>query len=87
MKYADFPLLGRRPVTEFQTSGVLEPEPAELGEWTPGRWVYERQSVPRERTEWWYHTPSHLWFKVRRDTGTDVILAIEPARPTTAAGH
>jgi sarcosine oxidase, subunit delta len=80
MKYVEFPFLGRRPVTEFQTSGVLEPEPPDLGDWTPGRWVYERSSVPRERTEWWYHTPSRLWFKVRRDTGSDAVLAVELAR-------
>ena len=51
MKYAAFPLLGRRPFTEFSISGVLEPEPAELGEWTAARWVFERTSVPRERVE------------------------------------
>ncbi len=80
MKYADFPLLGRRPFTEFSISGVLEPEPAELGEWTAARWVFERTSVPRERVEWWYHGASRLWFRVRRDTGSDTILGIEPAR-------
>lgn len=84
MRYVDFPLLGTRPVTEFQTAGVLEPEPAELGDWTAGRWVYERTSLPRERTEWWYHGPSRLWFKVRRDTGTDAVLAVELAHGARA---
>jgi len=86
MRYVDFPALGVRPVTEFQTAGVLEPEPAELGAWTPARWVYERASVPRERTEWWYHAASRLWFKVRRDTGTDAVLDAVLATPGEEGG-
>ncbi len=83
MKYIDFPNLGRRPSTEFVIAGVVDPEPAELDGITPGAWVFNRQSVPMRRTEWWYHTASQLWFLVERDTATDevfdVTLAVEPA--------
>jgi len=79
VKTIDCPLLGRRPVSEFAISGVLTPEPAELGAHTPGQWVYARNSVPLTREEWWYHTPSQLWFVVRRDTGSDDITAVRLA--------
>ena len=79
MKYIDFPILGRRPSTEFTIAGVLNPEPAELEGVTPGEWVFNRNSVPMQRTEWWYHTSSQLWFMVERDTASDVVLAVSLA--------
>jgi sarcosine oxidase subunit delta len=80
MKHIDFPVLGVRPATEFVVGGVLEPEPAELGDTAPGAWVFDRNSVPMQRQEWWYHTGTQLWFLVDRDTGSDEILAIKLAR-------
>ncbi len=80
MKTIDCPLLGRRAVSEFTVSGVLAPEPAELGAHSAARWVYERNSVPGERNEWWFHGPSQLWFVVRRDTASDAILEVRRAR-------
>lgn len=83
MQYVDCPIIGRRPYSEFAISGILEPEPAEIADMTPARWTFERRSLPVERTEWWYHTPSQLWFNVTRHTGTDtisrvVLAGIEP---------
>lgn len=79
MKYLDCPVIGRRPISEFSVGGVLEPEPEDLGEFTPARWAFERTSLPLVRTEWWFHNPSHCWFQVSRDTATetihDVVLA------------
>jgi sarcosine oxidase subunit delta len=74
MKYVDFPNLGRRPASEFIVAGVVDPEPAELDGISPGAWVFDRQSLPMQRLEWWYHTPSQLWFTVKRDTASDEIL-------------
>lgn len=80
MKYIDLPILGRRPVTEFTVAGVLDPEPAELDGITPGAWVFNRNSVPMRRNEWWYHTPTQLWFVVERDTASDAVLHAELGR-------
>lgn len=76
MKFIELPKLGRRPATEFVVAGLLEPEPAELAGINPGARVFNRTSIPRERTEWWYHTPSQVWFLVTRDTASDRVLAV-----------
>ena len=76
MKYIDLPLLGIRPTTEFVAAGVVEPEPAELDGISAAAWVFDRASVPMQRNEWWYHTPSQLWFVVERDTESDEILNV-----------
>jgi sarcosine oxidase, subunit delta len=79
VKYLDLPILGRRPSSEFIVAGPLDPEPAELDGVTPGDWIFTRNSVPMQRCEWWYHTPTQLWFVVERDTGSDVVLAVSLA--------
>lgn len=76
MKYLDCPILGRRPATEFSVAGLLDPEPAELDGVSPGEWVFNRNSIPMRRSEWWYHTPSQLWFVVTRDTASDEIFEV-----------
>ena len=83
MKYIDFPVLGQRPATEFTVAGVLEPEPAELVGITAGAWVFNRNSVPLQRQEWWYHAASQLWFIVERDTESDDILGVAVAGEKT----
>lgn len=80
MRWVEFPLLGRRPVTEFAISGVLEPEPEIINDREAGQWVFDRSSLPRVRTEWWYHPGSQFWFLVERDTGTDIVSKVELAR-------
>ena len=79
MRWIDAPLLGRRPVTEFTINGILEPEPENIDDREPGQWVFDRNSVPLVRTEWWYHTGAQMWFLVERDTGTDEILNVSLA--------
>jgi sarcosine oxidase subunit delta len=71
--------LGCRPSTEFIVAGVLEPEPAELDGASAGAWVFDRNSVPMQRHEWWYHTPTQLWFVVERDTATDIVVDVSLA--------
>lgn len=79
MKTIDCPILGRCAVSEFVIRGVLECEPEQLGDRSPGNWVFERHSLPMVRTEWWFHTASQMWFTVRRDTGSDEILEVSAA--------
>ena len=79
MKIIDCPVIGRRPVSEFTIAGVLEAEPEDLGDWSPGRWAFERNSVPMTRDEWWFHDPSGLWFHVRRDTAANRIISVDTA--------
>jgi sarcosine oxidase delta subunit len=45
-----------------------------------GDWVYERDSVPKINTEFWFHTTSQIWFKVKRNTGTNQIYSAEVLR-------
>ncbi len=77
MKFIDCPVIGTRPHTEFAISGVLEVEPAEIKDMSAAMWTFNRHSIPGERVECWYHTPTQLWFKVTRDTGTDVISWVD----------
>ena len=81
MRWINAPLLGRRPVTEFAISGILEPEPEEITDMPPGNWVFDRNSLPTTRTEWWYHPGSQFWFLVERQTETDEISKVELAKP------
>ena len=80
MKIIHCPVIGSRPSTEFTVIGVSSPEPEDLGDLNTGAWVFNRDSIPEERTEWWYHGATQLWFKVRRHTGADRIVAVELAR-------
>lgn len=80
MRWITAPILGRRPVTEFSISGLLEPEPAKIEDRSPAEWVFDRSSVPTVRTEWWFHPGSQFWFLVTRNTLSDEILEVRFAR-------
>ena len=77
MKTIRCPVIGLRPLTEFTVIGVSTLEPEDLVDTNPGAWVFNRDSVPMERTEWWYHSATQLWFKVLRHTGADRIVGVE----------
>jgi sarcosine oxidase subunit delta len=79
MKIIHCPVIGARPQSEFTVIGESAPEPEELEGMLPGAWVFNRDSVPMERDEWWYHTATQLWFVVRRHTGEDQVLAVDLA--------
>ncbi len=81
MKFIDCPIIGQRPHTEFAIAGVLDVEPAEITDMTPAAWAFNRESVPLERVEQWYHLPSQLWFDVTRHTGTDAVSRVVLAGP------
>lgn len=80
MKFIDCPVIGQRPHTEFAIGGVLDVEPAEITDQTPAAWAFNRESIPLERVEQWYHLPTQLWFDVTRHTGTDEVSRVVLAR-------
>ena len=76
MKILTCPINGPRPISEFAYGGELRqmPDPAAAtdAEWTD--YVFNRNSVPGVKSEWWCHTSSGVWFIAERDTGSDIIL-------------
>jgi sarcosine oxidase subunit delta len=76
MKILTCPINGPRPVSEFAYGGELRemPDPAAATdtEWTD--YVFNRDSVPGVKREWWCHTSSGVWFIAERDTGTDTVV-------------
>jgi sarcosine oxidase subunit delta len=76
MKLMTCPLNGPRQISEFAYGGELrdvpDPSTASDAEWTD--YVFNRNSLPAVKREWWCHTPSGVWFIAERDTLTDTIL-------------
>jgi sarcosine oxidase subunit delta len=76
MKILTCPINGPRPISEFAYGGELRemPDPASAtdAEWTD--YVFNRNSVPGIKCEWWCHTSSGTWFVAERDTASDVVL-------------
>jgi sarcosine oxidase subunit delta len=76
MKILSCPVNGPRPMSEFAYGGELRemPDPARStdAEWTD--YVFNRDSVPGVKREWWCHTSSGVWFIAERDTVSDVVL-------------
>ena len=76
MKILTCPVNGPRPVSEFAYGGELRemPDPASAtdAEWTD--YVFNRNSAPGIKCEWWCHSPSGVWFIAERDTVSDVVL-------------
>lgn len=76
MKILTCPINGPRPVSEFVCGGELRqaPDPAQAtdAEWTD--YVFNRNSVPGVKREWWCHTASGVWFIAERDTESDSVL-------------
>jgi sarcosine oxidase subunit delta len=76
MKILTCPINGPRPVSEFAYGGELREMPDPAGatdaEWTD--YVFNRDSVPGVKREWWCHTSSGVWFIAERDTGTDIVV-------------
>jgi sarcosine oxidase subunit delta len=49
------------------------PDPAAASDVAWSDYVFNRNSVPSVKQEWWCHTPSGVWFVAERDTATDTI--------------
>ena len=67
---------GPRLISEFSYAGELRamPDPASASDQDWSDYVFNRNSVPAVKREWWCHTPSGTWFIAERDTATDSIL-------------
>ena len=72
MRIIDCPLIGPRPVAEFNYGGavgeppIVDPTPDQLA-----AQVFYRAGAPGLLREWWYHRPTGRWFVLERDTATD----------------
>ena len=62
-------------LSEFICGGEVRvaPDPELAGDALWADYVFNRDSVPGIRQEWWCHTPSGVWFVAERDTATDTI--------------
>ncbi|MGH8263860.1 MAG: sarcosine oxidase subunit delta [Steroidobacterales bacterium] len=83
MKILSCPINGPRPMSEFAYGGELRemPDPGRSTdlEWTD--YVFNHNSVPGVKREWWCHTSSGVWFVAERDTGSDEVLRTYLFRP------
>ena len=88
MKILSCPINGLRPLSEFAYGGELRamPDPARATdlEWTD--YVFNRNSVPGVKHEWWCHTSSGVWFIAERDTSSDEVLRTYLYRPAAGGG-
>ena len=69
------PVNGVRAISEFVCGGDLRdmPDPNTASDAMWSDYVFNRNSVPAVKREWWCHTPSGVWFIAERDTATDTI--------------
>lgn len=77
MKIMTCPINGPRPVGEFIYQGEFkhmpDPERATDEQWA--NYVFNKSGSAAVKHEWWYHSPSGVWFIAQRDTATDNILS------------
>ena len=75
MKLMTCPVNGPRVISEFVYGGELRnmPDPAVVSDVVWADYVFNRNSVPTVKQEWWCHSPSGVWFIAERDTATDTI--------------
>jgi sarcosine oxidase, subunit delta len=75
MKLMTCPINGPRAISEFACGGEVlsmpDPQAASDASWAD--YVFNRNSLPAVKAEWWCHTPSGVWFIAERDTATDTI--------------
>ncbi|MFI4895347.1 MAG: sarcosine oxidase subunit delta [Steroidobacterales bacterium] len=75
MKLMTCPINGPRAISEFAYGGEWRepPDPQILDDRRWADYVFNRNSLPALKREWWCHTPSGVWFIAERDTATDRI--------------
>ena len=73
MKLLDCPVNGPRPISEFVYGGEYRemPDPEDTSDAAWADYVFNRNSVPGVKKEWWYHQPSGTWFIAERDVQSD----------------
>jgi sarcosine oxidase subunit delta len=75
MKLMTCPINGPRVISEFAYGGEVRtmPDPEKTSDAAWADYVFNRNSLPGVKHEWWCHTPSGVWFVAERDTATDTI--------------
>jgi sarcosine oxidase subunit delta len=83
MKLMTCPINGPRAIGEFICAGELRepPDPHGCDDLAWANYVFNRNSVPGIKREWWCHTPSGVWFIAERNTATDSIVRTYLYRP------
>ena len=86
MKLLSCPVNGTRGISEFAYGGEFRsmPDPAAATDVIWADYVFNRDSIPGIKREWWCHTASGVWFIAERDTLTDTVLRtylFQPAGP------
>lgn len=76
MKLLRCPINGERPLQEFEYGGEyrIQPDPDIVSDAQWASYVFNRDGAPSVRREWWYHTPSGVWFIAERDTSNDQFI-------------
>ncbi len=76
MKLLRCPVNGERPLQEFEYGGEyrMQPDPDIVSDAQWASYVFNRDGAPSVRREWWYHTPSGVWFIAERDTSNDQFI-------------
>jgi len=74
MKVFDCPVIGRRPISEFDYVGEVRTPPMDADETTWAEYVFNRNGAPGLLREWWYHRPTGRWYVMERDTVKDEVL-------------
>ncbi|KEA64169.1 Sarcosine oxidase delta subunit [Marinobacterium lacunae] len=79
MKLLDCPVIGKRPISEFDYLGEVRVPPSQADELVWADYVFNRKGAPGVLRERWYHRPTGRWFVFDRDTLTDEIVAVVDA--------
>lgn len=74
MKVFNCPVIGRRPISEFDYVGEVRRPPMDADEPTWAAYVFNRQGAPGLLREWWYHRPTGRWYVMERDTLKDEVI-------------
>ncbi|GGB85255.1 sarcosine oxidase subunit delta [Marinobacterium zhoushanense] len=74
MKLLDCPVIGKRPISEFDYLGEVRIPPVNGDDATWADYVFNRSGEPGVLRERWYHRPTGRWFIVDRNTLTDEVI-------------
>lgn len=78
MKLLDCPHIGQRPASEFVYGGEVKrpPNPDQTSDKDWADYVFNNDSAPGIKREWWCHGPSGMWFVFDRDTLKDEFIQL-----------
>ena len=75
------PFCGQRNEEEFVSGGEVRPRPDDPTALDDAAWaghLFDRDNPKGKVREWWWHIRGcRLWFKVERDTVTQIIAPVE----------